>query len=1520
MLKRVTLIALLSTPFLLWAQCPTPTAPLDQERCGPGPFSLTASGTPNHIWFDSPVGGLALDTTATFVTPGLPVGSQTYYVGGFDSVVTSAIRFDGVDDYIALNDSLSGSNTLSTFTSEAWVRTSFTGGTSENWSIVDYDRSEFFNFFIEGDGTVGFGTTANGSGTHDMFGTSQVNDGVWHHVAVVYDGTDKIIYVDGVEDARAVNPHGGAALGTNLTRFGFIGDGSESPSFDSTRNNIHYEGDLAAIRLWHDVRTPTEINNFMLSPDVSAESDLWLYFKTEEGADTILVDEVAGRDGVMVNMDSTASWITDGPLRVYECSASRSAVTVTVNPTPTPDLGADQCVVDGTTMLDPGSGYVSYLWSTGAITPTITVGTTGEYWVEVSDATCTSRDTVFVSSVMSASGTSSDRCGDGTLTLTASGATDYAWYDAATGGNLMGVGSPFVTPSLSTTTTFYLAGIDTPGASDALRFDGTDDYVALPALLSGANTLPIVTAEGWVRTSFSSGGQSDNWSLIDFDRSEFFNLYVHGDGRVGFSTMAASDAIDDMYSTQTVNDGTWHHIAGVYDGTDKIIYIDGVEVARVTNAHSGLALGTTNTRFGIIGDGSEAGSFNAGRNNVYFDGDLASVRVWTTVRSEAQLAGSRYQQFATAPGLWLNYTTTDASGTTLTDAASGLDGTLYNMSDASWIGSGPIQVGVCQSGRVPVVATVYPLPPVDLGPDTCAIDSVTLDAGPGMVSYLWSDGSTDQTLSTVISGQYWVEVDDGGPCTNRDTIEVEVLWTPLVTPAGSCGPSSLDLMATSSPGSPLFWYDSLTGGTLVGSGSTLTTPVLSTTTTYYVEANTISTDTSALSLNGSNQYAAISDFFYQGTGYSELTVEAWVRTSSGGDQVIASFDRSDYWRLEINGDGAGTGQVGFDLLTNAGIIDFGSTTRVDDGTWHHVAAVYDNGFVGIYIDGVLDASTTQGTTFGSGNTRYGFIGVGSEATTYNGTTGPNNYFNGELDQVRIWSVARSQPQLSANQNVGCLEGTLGLEMEYRIEEASGATLGEASGSARAANLINGGTWTSAAFLAPSCEGCATSRIPVTATISGAVIIDSAVVQCPGLTETPVDLYIQGGTGLYDAQETGGAFPYSGSYASSSLRVRVPHGSIYEFAIQDADLCGDSISVNIPALGSSLVSGSSSGTCQLDGRNEWVYFTDASGEVIGAVHDQGQNLGEVRLMMTHFGTPQLVNTFAVLERQFLFETENPAGASTEVRLPFTGSELSALITEASGSPSAADDLTGIGEVALTKYEGPTADQTFDDSDASSVTVVNQSANGSQFGAEYINLTIGPITSQAEFWLHGLTTPLPVEWAQFDVESQGAEAHLNWVTATEQNNWKFIVEYSTNGTDFIDVAEIQGSGTSNQLTHYEYVHYQVEPGIAYYRLRQLDFDGASEHSEVRTCVIGRAVFSNLTVFPNPAQANSPLQVTWEGGEEVLVVVYDMTGVQHYTMLYVSELGEAFDIDHGLAPGVYIVTASSDERLLKHRLVVQ
>ncbi len=163
----------------------------------------------------------------------------------------------------------------------------------------------------------------------------------------------------------------------------------------------------------------------------------------------------------------------------------------------------------------------------------------------------------------------------------------------------------------------------------------------------------------------------------------------------------------------------------------------------------------------------------------------------------------------------------------------------------------------------------------------------------------------------------------------------------------------------------------------------------------------------ALQLDGRDDYVAVSGVYYGLANNLGVTAAAWIRTTNENDQIIFSFDRNEYWRLEINGPAAEAGKIGWDIMTDAGQMDLAGNARIDDGQWHHVAGVFDRGQIIIYIDGQVDATMRGGDSFGTGNPRFGFVGVGSEATVFDGDKAPENYFEGEIDDVRLYTRALS---------------------------------------------------------------------------------------------------------------------------------------------------------------------------------------------------------------------------------------------------------------------------------------------------------------------------------------------------------------------------------------------------------------------------------------------------------------------------------------------------------------------------------
>jgi len=179
---------------------------------------------------------------------------------GAEGIFNSGLYFDGKDDYVALDKYYATPGGLTELTSCAWFKVAPGEG---GWSLIDFDRSEYFNlevgYYNRDSNVINFATRGYQKSIHDLVGKKNVRDNKWHFACGVYDGTDKIIYVDGVEDARVKNPHGGAGLGTGVTRYGFIGDGSEATSYNQSRNGFYFKGFIDEVAVYHRTLSDSEI-------------------------------------------------------------------------------------------------------------------------------------------------------------------------------------------------------------------------------------------------------------------------------------------------------------------------------------------------------------------------------------------------------------------------------------------------------------------------------------------------------------------------------------------------------------------------------------------------------------------------------------------------------------------------------------------------------------------------------------------------------------------------------------------------------------------------------------------------------------------------------------------------------------------------------------------------------------------------------------------------------------------------------------------------------------------------------------------------------------------------------------------------------------------------------------------------------------------------------------------------------------------------------------------------------------
>ncbi len=110
------------------------------------------------------------------------------------------------------------------------------------------------------------------------------------------------------------------------------------------------------------------------------------------------------------------------------------------------------------------------------------------------------------------------------------------------------------------------------------------------------------------------------------------------------------------------------------------------------------------------------------------------------------------------------------------------------------------------------------------------------------------------------------------------------------------------------------------------------------------------------------------------------------------------------------------------------------------------------------------------------------------------------------------------------------------------------------------------------------------------------------------------------------------------------------------------------------------------------------------------------------------------------------------------------------------------------------------------------------------------------------------PLPISLIRFEGRNIGRENLLIWETAQEINNSHFVLEKSVNATDFSPIAQINGQGNTKLTTAYEFTDSEIAR-IAYYRLKQVDFDGEFSFSKIIELKFATWEKPMFVAFPNP-----------------------------------------------------------------------
>lgn len=625
-----------------------------------------------------------------------------------------------------------------------------------------------------------------------------------------------------------------------------------------------------------------------------------------------------GGEGDGYSLDKTAPICpTLPPVADFTASATTICVgqSVTFTDTSTNVPGAWTWTITGGT---PNSSIVQ--------NPTVIYNTAGTYTVTLLAANFNGNDTKTVTNMITVvayptvtSVTPASRCDAGTITLgaTASAGT-LSWYANSTGGSALGTGTSFTTPSIAGTTTYYVETAN--GSCNSAR----------TAVIATVNVTPTITS-----TTPASRCDAGSVTLIATSSAGSTIWYANPTGGSALATT-------NNFGTPSISGTTTYYVEASTGSctsprTPVIATVNTSPIVTSTTPATRCDSGTV-TLGAVANSGTlnwyavPTGGTSLGTGTSFTTPSLSGTTTYYVDASNASCTSARTAVTATV-NVTPTVTGTDNSrcdsGTVLL-SASATAGTISwyaNASGGTSLGTGTsfttpsISItttyyaesinGTCVSPRVPVVATVNTSPsittttPASACTPGCATLAATASSGTIQWFTVASGGSVYFTGANLnicnlpSTSTYYVQTTNGTCTSNRVPVVYTVtgaIPSILSTTSGNrCGPGTVTLGAAADSGT-LNWYSAATGGTLLGTGTSFTTPSISATTTYYVEASNGTCSSNRLAVTASISstsppIANAAQTFCNGETVGLITVIPsgpsiiWYTAASGGSVV-----------------------------------------------------------------------------------------------------------------------------------------------------------------------------------------------------------------------------------------------------------------------------------------------------------------------------------------------------------------------------------------------------------------------------------------------------------------------------------------------------------------------------------------------------------------------------------------------------------------------------------------------------------
>ena len=702
----------------------------------------------------------------------------------------------------------------------------------------------------------------------------------------------------------------------------------------------------------------------------------------------------------------------------------------------------------------------------------------------------------------------------------------------------------------------------------------------------------------------------------------------------------------------------------------------------------------------------------------------------------------------------------------------------------------------------------------------------------------------------------------------------------------------------------------------------------------------------ALSFDGVDDHVVIGDApALDITG--ALTLEAWVNLASlpAADQsegivskyLAAGNERS--YSLEINSAGNAILAVSANGANRAEVV---GTQAIATGKWTHVVGVFEpSGRMALYLDGILDSEITSGIPVSI---------YSSAADVWIGSTEAvvaDNAIGATIDEVRIWNVARSTVEIQDNMFKQLAGDEPGLVAYYVFDELDATTssllpdrVGTNHGTlTNMADPVD--NWVTAASREPF-KNLQVSTWSLAATWKSRSVPD-ATTAISDITEditltSSIDVdFININSGVTLTIDAGQVITVNGNLINNGTingegTVTLVGSSprVYGGTIQNLQLSAANAMLMSPTTIAGELDLNGSSTLNIDdfnltvsaisGTSESAYivtkdFNETAGYVIKslALEDGdftfpiGSGGSYTPLTLKNLGNTGTIqarvfdNTYAQGTSGVIIDTEKEVNKSWEI-----------------------NGDAGVNVTITLQWNSENEDPNFASARSTAYLSKNNydwwrkvSPDVGATGSDPYQITASGIQTFSVFGAGTENSSLPVSWLAFEAfENEEAAIELHWSTATELNNDRFEIEKSFDGKTFDVIGEVAGNGTTNSRSNYTFLDAVPFNGINYYRLKQVDYDGTKDYSELVSVFVDVKQEYNVSISPNPTFDLSTLSIEWDKEADYAVGVFDMMG-RNLGVVHSRLTGLKMDFT-ALPKGMYIIKINTGDRIIAKKLI--